>query len=140
LPDVRLSFRTIVPGLLVVAVLALAACGSSSNSSGGSTSAAAAGAGAPRAGGPFASLTSTQRSCLNKQGLSFGGRRPPNGQAPGGPPPGGAGGQPPAGGGFRNSARFKKMQTAFKKCGVKLPSRPPGGGPPPQGGTGTTQN
>ncbi len=131
----------VVPALAVCAALGLAACG-------GSSKPAAAGAAAARGGfrGPFASLTATQRSCLAKAGINFG-ARPRNGQPPiGGQPPSGARrprtGQPPAGG-FRNGTRFKKLQAAFKKCGVKFPAgRGPGAGPPgvPPGQTGTTQN
>jgi hypothetical protein len=108
---------------LVTAALAaalLAGCGG-----GGNSSTASAGAAQGQQGrGPFAQLTASQRTCLQKAGLS----------APQRPPGGGS--QPPANSGGRSSGssadrqgRFAKLQAAFKKCGIQLPSRPgaPGG-------------
>jgi hypothetical protein len=101
---------------VVVTAAVLAGCG------GGSTNSTAA-AGAPQAQqgqqqgrGPFAQLTASQRTCLQKAGL--GGRRP--------------GGQPPSS--TDRASRFQKLQAAFKKCGIQMPSRPPGGAQPGAGG------
>jgi hypothetical protein len=125
---------------LAIAAIGLTACGG--GGSGGTTTGASA-PGVRPGGGLFASLTASQRSCVAKQGVTLpNGRRPGSGGPPpgagnGGPPPNG-GGTPPAGARNRDPARFQKMQAAFKKCGVTLPSRPPGGVPPGQAGTTTT--
>lgn len=95
---------------------ALAGCGGGANSNSTGTSAAAQGR---PAGGLFARLTTSQRSCLQKAGLTPppGGGRPRQGS--------GAGGRPPStGGGQQIQARRQKMQAAFQKCGIKLPSGP----------------
>ena len=105
---------------MLVLSLALGACG---DSSAGNTATAAGG----QARGPFASLTSDQRTCLRKEGVSlptFRQRQGPPPGANGQPPPGG---QPPAGMQRRftpNSAQAKKMRAAFKKCGITIPSPP----------------
>jgi hypothetical protein len=128
--------------MLAAATVALGACGSSSNASTSSAQPAQQ-QGRQQGGGPFASLSASARACVAKQGVTLPtGRGPGNGQAPNGQPPNGQApnGQPPAGAAGRpaNSDRFAKMRAALKKCGVNLPSRPPGGGAP--AGTGTTQN
>jgi hypothetical protein len=116
---------------LAIAAIGLTACGGGGS---GGTATGASAAGARPGGGLFANLSASQRSCVAKQGVTLpNGRRPGNG----GPPPNG-GGTPPAGARNRDPARFQKMQAAFKKCGVTLPSRPPGGVPPGQAGTTTT--
>ena len=87
------------------------------------------------------------QACLKKQGVTVpsGRSRRPNGTrtAPNGTPPTSTTpGSPPRNsrrGG--NSAQFQKLRAALQKCGVKLPTGPPGGGPPggvpPASGTGT---
>jgi hypothetical protein len=125
-------------GALAAAALVLSGCGGGgSPATAGSNSPATAASPAGPGGGPFASLTASQRSCLAKQGVSppdgrRNGQGPPNGQ-----PPSGTNGQPPADGPGRDPARFQKLQAALKKCGVSLPGRPPGGGAPGQSGTAT---
>jgi hypothetical protein len=102
-----------VAGVLpIVAAVALAGCG------GSSSSASATANGGPR---PFAALTSAQRACLKKQGVTPptgrgrqpSGGQPPTGTAPSGPPPGGA-------------QRFLKMRAAMQACGITIPQRGPG--------------
>jgi hypothetical protein len=128
--------RAAAIAVLAAATVALGACGSSSNASSSSAQPTQQ-QGQQQGGGPFASLSASTRACVEKQGVTLPtGRRPGNGQPPNGQPPAGTAGRP------ANSDRFAKMRAALKKCGVNLPSRPPGGGPP-QGapaGTGTTQN
>jgi hypothetical protein len=136
----QIKFPAAGVGALAAAALALSACGGGGSpaTAATSTSAGASQAGRP-GGGLFASLTSSQRSCLARQGVTLPNR--PNGRRPNGPPPGGGYGAPGGNpqGRFRNSSRFQKLRTAMQKCGITLPSRPPGGAPG-QGGTGTTSN
>ena len=118
--------------------LTLAACGSSD--SGSNTTAAGA-----QTLGPFGALTSAQRACLKKEGVTLPTfqrqGQPPNGQQ--GPPPGngqqvpppGNGRVPPAGAQRRfapNSAQAKKMRAAFAKCGITLQAPGQGQGPQTQ--------
>jgi len=124
---------------VAVAAAALAACGSSSS---GSTTASA---GASTSG---STSRAKLQACLKQHGVTLpagfgkrgagangappaGGGAPPSsggssGSGQGGPPKGGF----PAGGfgGGANSARFKKMQAAFKACGANFGGgRRPGG-------------
>jgi hypothetical protein len=123
-----MSARLSVSAIAAVGVsLLLAACGGDSNS--GNASAANNG---PQGRGAFAALTTKQRECLKAEGVTlptFSNRQgpPPNGAAPpanGQGPPTATNGQPPAGARrFNgNSAQAKKMQAAFKKCGITLPT------------------
>ncbi|HEX4720041.1 MAG TPA: hypothetical protein VH300_16060 [Thermoleophilaceae bacterium] len=109
----RVTARTAV----VLTAAALAGCGGGASSNSTGTSAAAQGR---AAGGLFAQLTTSQRECLQKAGLT----QPPAGGRPRSGTRGG--GRPPSpGGGQQFQARRQKMQAAFQKCGIKLPSRPP---------------
>jgi len=124
--------------LSIACMSSVAACGSSSKSSSGSAGAAPAGRGAPAG----FKLTTAQRSCLKKKGVTLpsggfgGGRRGAGGSFPKGRFPKGAhtkrkfpaaaNGKPPAG--FAKQSR--KRQAAFKACGVTFPSRPSQGGAP----------
>ena len=127
-------FRRIGVIVLSIGCMCLvAACGSSSKSGSGSTATNSA----PHLAG--FKLTSTQRACLKKQGVTIpaghfrGG--PPNGKFPKGKFPKGRstkgrfpkGGTPPAGGLPQQSS---KRLAAFKACGVSFSSRPSGGAPP----------
>jgi hypothetical protein len=136
--------------LSIGCICLVAACGSSSKSSTGSSGASAA--------GHFAGfkLTTTQRACLKKKGVTL-----PTGGFRGGPGAGGnvKGGTPPNGtppnGTFRKhgklpkgkfpkngtfsgngnrpagfAAQNSKRLAAFKACGVSFPPRPAGGAPP----------
>jgi hypothetical protein len=107
--------------LAIVAALAVAGCGGSSGSS-SSNEASSTGTSSEAAGqapGGF-EISEETRSCLQEQGVEL----PEPGQGGGPPeggelPPGGApqGGEPPSFGG----AQGKKMQEAFKECGVEVP-------------------
>jgi hypothetical protein len=119
----------------------VAACGSSSKSSSGSSAAN------PAAHFAGFKLTTTQRACLKKKGVTIptgsfragagGGTKggPPNGKLPqrkfrkGTFPKNGT---PPAGG---FAAQNSKRLAAFKACGVSFPSRPSGGAAPPSTST-----
>jgi hypothetical protein len=138
-----------VVALSIGCMCLVAACGSSSKS-------ASSGAGPS---GHFVGfkLTSDQRACLKKQGVTlptggFRGGRPgagPNGGAPTGAGangsgpngkftkrgrrkgkfPGSANGTPPAG----FAKQMRKRQAAFKTCGISFPSRSGQGAPPAAG-------
>jgi hypothetical protein len=132
--------------LAAACIFAVTACGSSSSST-STPAASGAGGGAHSVG---LKLTTSQRSCLKKHGVTlptggFGGRggggrftggkggTPPKGtKFPAGARRGGKAGTPPAGrGGFaHNSAQ----SAALKACGVSFGSGPRGG----PGGAGTT--
>jgi hypothetical protein len=124
-PLKRIPLKTLLSSCAaLVMTLGVIACGSSSGASSGASAAR------PQGGGGFAArLTSTQQSCIKKQGVTL-----PTGRG-GGPPQGGTNGQPPTGtngappnggpaGGFRNSPQAKKMRAAFKACGIQMPTRP----------------
>ncbi|HEY3772893.1 MAG TPA: hypothetical protein VGL69_07875 [Solirubrobacteraceae bacterium] len=133
--------------LSIGCICLLAACGSSSKSSSGSSGAGAA--------GHFAGfkLTTTERACLKKKGVTLptGGFRPggaagnfkggpPNGKSPNGKSPTGKfpKGKFPKNGKFPKhgnraagfAAQNSKRLVAFKACGVSFPSRTAGGAPP----------
>jgi hypothetical protein len=139
------TFTTVVGA--TAAALVLASCGGSSPSA--TTAAAARPAEGP---GGFA-LTSQQRACLKREGVTLptrpsGNRRPPAGGAPPqgyGPPPDGAGppqdgsGAPPARGGD-DSSHFGRLRAAMQKCGITFRGRRGGGQPQPNGNSATTSN
>lgn len=121
--------QLLTPACLVVAgALALTACGGSSGSSDsadtGTSTAAQTSSTASGSPGGF-QLTDEQRSCIDAKGVTIPGGAPGNG-----PPPGGTGAppsSPPSGG--PNGQDIRKLQQAFKACGVAVPSAPPGGAP-----------
>lgn len=138
-----MRIHIVVPTLLAVAALGLSACGGSSKSSAGATSSSSTTTpnGAGRGGFLAAARDPKVLACLKKQGVTFptGNFRRPNGG--GGTPPtrttpnGSPRGTRPRGSFPRNGAfaqRFQKLRTALQKCGVTLPTGPPGG--PPGGG------
>jgi hypothetical protein len=113
--------------LSIGCMCAVTACGSSSKSGSGSNATPPAGRGTPVG----FKLTSTQRSCLKKQGVTLptGGSRPgasPNGSSPRRKFPKGKGKFPGAGNGTPAAGFAKqsgKRLAAFKACGVSFPSR-----------------
>ena len=137
--DIR-AFATLFPkagvGALAASALALSACGGGGGNS--TTPTAASNSGGVPAGGPFASLTADERSCVQKQGVRLPAGRPGGRRPNGGQPPNGGNGQRRA----RDPSRFQELRDAMQKCGIQLPARPPGGGPPSQAGAnpGTAQN
>lgn len=121
--------------LAIVAALAVAGCGGSSSSS-SSNQESSTGISSEAAGktpGGF-EISEETRSCLKEQGVELpepgqGGELPEGGE----PPPGQApeGGEPPSFGGA-GGTQGKKMQEAFKECGVEVPEGgqgKPGGAP-----------
>jgi hypothetical protein len=112
---------------LLVTAAVIAGCGGGGSST--TSSAAGAAQGQAGGGGPFAQLTASQRSCLQKAGFT-------PGQRPGGGGGGtGTGGQAPSN--ADRQARFQKMRAAFQKCGIQAPAGRLGNGGPPGGQTGT---
>jgi len=141
--------RTRRVGAVVLSIgcmCSVAACGSSAKSGSGSSGSGSSGHFSPVG----FKLTSTQRSCLKKKGVTiptggYGhpgaganfkhgkfpkGKFPrgkfPKGKFRRGEFPKGANGQPPAG----FAAQFAKRRAAFKACGVTFPSRPSPGRAP----------
>jgi hypothetical protein len=118
-----LRIHIVVSSLLAVSALGLAACGGgSSKSSAGAPSSTTT----PRRGGFFGAARDPKVvACLKKQGVTFPPRRarPRNGAPPARPR-----GSFPRNGAF--AQRFQKLRTALQKCGVTLPTGPPGAGPP----------
>jgi hypothetical protein len=118
--------------LAIVAALAVAGCGGSSGSS-SSSEESSTGSSSEAAGqtpGGF-EISEETRECLKEQGVELpepgqDGELPEGGEPPAGGPP--EGGEPPNFGG----AQGKKMQEAFKECGVEIPEGgqgKPGGAP-----------
>lgn len=107
--------RTTAMFLAAGSMCTLTACGSSSNSSSGSGS--GSGSGGP---GGF-KLSSSQKSCLKKHGVTLpsGGFKRPTGAN---------GSTRPKGQFPRSGAQFKVRQAAFKACGVSFPAGGPRGG------------
>lgn len=123
--------------LSIGTVCAVTACGSSAKSGSGSTGTVPSGRGTPVG----LKLTSSERSCLKKQGVTiptgggFRGAGPGSGKFPKGKfkqgtVPGGGNGTPPAG----FAGQIAKRRSAFKACGVTLPAGGGQGAPPSAAG------
>jgi hypothetical protein len=133
-----LHYRLTVPAVLVAAALGLAACGGGSPSSSASSTTTNPGA---RSGGFFSAARDPKvQACLKKQGVTLpnGRFRQGNGQPPARTTPNGAPRTTPNGQRPGNSAQFQKLRAALQKCGVQLPTGPPGGAPPSGGASGTS--
>jgi hypothetical protein len=136
-----LHHRLLSSVLLAAAALGLAACGGGSSGTNASSTTTNPGA---RSGGFFAAARDPKvQACLKKQGVTLptgrfrgGNGQPPARTTPGGAPRNAPNGTPP-GRRFGNSAQFQKLRAALEKCGVQLPSGPPGGAPP-GGASGTS--
>jgi len=137
----------LVPTLAVLAALGLAACGSGSSSSSASAGSTTPQGGA-RGGGFFGAAQDPKVvACLKKQGVTLptgrfqrgnGSGQPATGTTPSGAPPTSTTPNGPRRNFRGNSAQFQKLRPALQKCGVKLPTGPPGGGgAAPPAGTGT---
>jgi hypothetical protein len=116
----------------LVTVAVLAGCGAGGGTNTSTAAGAAQGGQGGQGGGPFAQLTASQRSCLQKAGVTPG-QRPGAGGAGG--TGGGGGGQAPST--ADRQARFQKMRAAFQKCGIQPPAGRPGNGGPPPGQAGS---